>query len=291
MRTATVIMMATLTLAFSPLVGGEKRASRQGQETHRSLPASESWPEQRAERKLYRGEHALVYARKKATADQALKVLRGVAEEAKRDGATKPAIGLIVVIDAREKFPIELAKLTAILNDPNTRADDERSKEILNALREARKLSDRTATDMNSLVAVLPIPLRPTALPKISKEFPGGLARETAWCMIVPTDKYVDSSLTAMMGAVVKTDNMSWKERLLIGAMMPLAQRKGEAEMRKIRRADLYQLLIQGQKDWSEELRKEKVRAYRQKLGLDDSQPQTDPQEKEQEPDGESDSG
>jgi hypothetical protein len=94
-----------------------------------------------------------------------------------------------------------------------------------------------------------------------------------------------------MMDAMVKIDNMNWKERLLIGAIMPLAQRKGEAEMRKIRRADLYQLLMDGQTDLSPETRKEKVRAYRQKLGLDDSGPQADQEEKKERPEGKSGSG
>lgn len=293
MRNVTIIVIATLTLALGPsVVGGEKRKPGQEQETLRSPSPPRSWPEQWGERKLHRGEQALVYARKKATANEALKVLRTVVEEARQDGVTKPTAGLIVVIDVQEKFPVELAKLTEILNDPNTRADEERSKEILNAIKEARKLSDQAGTDMNSLVSVLPIPLRPAALPKISKEFPEGLDREIAWCIIVPTDKYVGSSLRAMMDAVVKVDNMNWKERLLIGAMMPLAQRKGEAEMRKIRRADLYQLLMDGQTDLSPETRKEKVRAYRQKLGLgDESKPEADQKQQEVGQEGGSSSG
>ena len=287
MRATTILAMATVTLASGPWVpGGEKRESGQEQRTHRSPSATGSWPEQWGERKLYRAELALVYARKKATADEALRMLREVVGEARQDGALKPALGLIVVVDAQEKSPLALAKLTEILNDPNTRVDEESSKEVLNALKEARKLSDQAGTDMNSLVAVLPIAFRPAALPKIGREFPAGLDREIAWCLLVPTDKYVGASLRAMMDAMVKIDNMNWKERLLIGAMMPLAQRKGEAEMRKIRRACLYQLLLDSQTDLSPEARREKVRAYRQRLGLDNSEPQAGQQGKEERPEG-----
>jgi hypothetical protein len=280
MSTTPIIMMAMLTLAFSPFgVGGEKRTSGQEQGTRRSLPASGSWPEQWAERKLHRGEQAFVYARKKATADEALKVLRQVVEEARQDGVTKPAVGLIVVIDAREEFPLEIARLTEILNDPNTRTDEDKSREILNSIKEARKLSDQAGTDMNSLVAVLPIPLRPVALPKVAKELPEGIEQEIAWCLLVPTDGYVRAGMRAVMEGMVKIDKMNWKERLLIGALTPLAQREAEKRVRKARQADVYQLLVEGQKDWSQELRKEKVNAYRQKLGLDgESQPGADKQ-------------
>jgi hypothetical protein len=292
MRTATIIMMATLTLALGPsAVGGERRASGEEQETQRALPAIGSRPQQWGERKLQRGEHALVYARKKVTADEALKVLQQVVEEARQDGVTKPAIGLIVVIDAQEKFPLETARLTEILNDPNTRTGEEKSKEILNSIKEARKLSDQAGTDMNSLVAVLPIPLRPVALPKIAKEFPEGIEQEIAWCLLVPTNGYVRAGMRAVLDAMVKIDKMNWKERLLIGAITPLAQREAEKKVRKTQQADLYQLLVEGQKDWSEELRKEKVSAYRQKLGLDDSEPQADQERKEEKPEGKSGSG
>jgi hypothetical protein len=143
---------------------------------------------------------------------------------------------------------------------------------------------------MNSLVAVLPIPLRPAVLPKVAKESPGGIEHEIAWCLLVPTDGYVRAGMRAAFEAMVKIDKMNWKERLLIGAITPLAQREAEKRVRKTQQADLYQLLVEGQKDWPQELRKEKVRAYRQKMGLDDSEPQSDQQRKEQRPEGKSDS-
>src|SRR4030042_2044570 len=186
MRTAIVIMVATLTFTRGlPAAQGEKKDIPPKQETHRSAPpASRGWPEQWGERKLYRSEHAFVYAQEKSTADEIVRTLRTVLEDVKQDGVTQPARGLIVVIDAHEKVPVEIARLTEILNDPNTRAAEERSKEILNSIKEARKVSDQAGTDVNSLAFTLPIPLRPVALPKIAEGFPEGLDREIAWCLI-----------------------------------------------------------------------------------------------------------
>jgi hypothetical protein len=287
MRTATIIVMATLTLAFSPLVGGEKRASGPEQETHRSLPATGGWPEQWGERKLHRGELALVYARKKAAADEAARMLRTVVEDVRQDGVTRPAVGLIVVIDAQEEFPVEIAKLTEVLGDPNSPATGARSKEVQSALKEARKLSDHAGADMNSLAAVLPIPLRPMALPKLAKDFPEGIDREIAWCLIVPTDAYLGAAWTAMRDAIINDPGVSWKDRWAVRTVFLLTARAARAELRKARQAGLYELLVEGQASLSSEQKKEKIKAYRQKLGLDhDSKSQADQEEKKERPEG-----
>lgn len=294
MRTASVIIIATLTLVSGVSAPGEEQQNPgQEQETQHSLPpASKGWPEQWGQRKLHRGENAFIYAQKKSTADEAAKALQAVVEEARREGVIKPAVGLIVAIDAQEKFPLEIAKLTEILKDPNTRMEEERSKGILNSVEGASKLSDEAGTDVNSLVAVIPILLRPAALPKISPEFPEGLDREIAWCLLVPTDRCVTAGARAAVDAVVTVSKMSWKERLLIGAAMPLAQRAVREKVRKTWQADLYQLLVEGQKDWSKELKKEKVDAYRQKLGLgNESTPEADEERTKARQEGESGSG
>jgi hypothetical protein len=292
MRTGTIIMMAALTLALgSSVLGGEKRKPGQEPETHRSLPASGSWPQQWGERKLHRGELALVYAREKATADKALKVLRTVVEEVRQDGVTKPATGLIVVLDVKETFPLEIAKLTEILNDPNTRGQQERAKEILNGIEGAKTLSKEAGTDLNLLVSVMPIPLGATALQKIVPELPEGLDRDIGWCLIVPTDRCVRAGLRATMDAVVKAGQLKWKERLLIGAAMPLALHEGEKRIRKTWQADLYQFLVDGQNDWAQEIRQQKVRSYRQKLGLDSESSKGGPGTGRGKPEGKSGSG
>jgi hypothetical protein len=192
-----------------------------------------------------------------------------------------------LVIDAQEEFPVELAQLTAILSDPNTRVDEESSKEILNAIKEARKLSDRAGTDMNSLVAVLPIPLRPMALPKMARELPEGIAREIGWCVIVPTDAYLRAAWTAMRDAIINDPGVSWKDRWAVRTVFLLTARAAGAELRKARQAGLYELLVEGQASLSSEQKKEKIKAHRQKLGLDhDSESQADQEEKKENPEG-----
>jgi hypothetical protein len=279
MRNAMVILITASMFAYGPSVpgGGKKDAPQEQVMDSPVSPVPKSWPARWGERKLYRHEHAFVYAQQKSTADDVVKMLRMVVESARQDGVTEPALGLIVVIDIKEKFPIEIAKLEEILNDPNASMAGEKSKEILNMIKEARKISDRAGTDMNSLVSMIPIPLKPAVLIETAKEFPEGADRETAWCIIVPTDRYVRAAMRAAMEGMVKIDKMNWKERLLIGALTPVAQHVAGKEIRKTAQADLYQLLVEGQKYLSEESKKAKVDTYRLKLGLDgQSKPKAD---------------
>jgi hypothetical protein len=59
-------------------------------------------------------------------------------------------------------------------------------------------------------------------------------------------------------------------ERAAIFAMMPIIERKVAERVKKGQQALLYQLLLYGQEDLSQEQKAEKVNAYKQKLGLDD---------------------
>lgn len=289
MRTATVILIAALALACGlPVAGGTNEGGvPEPQARSSSLSVAKDWPQQWVGRTLHRGEQALVYAQKKAAADEAARMLRTVVEDVRQDGVTGPAVGLIVVIDAQEEFPVEIAKLTEVLGDPNSPATGARSKEVQSALKEARKLSDHAGADMNSLAAVLPIPLRPMALPKMAKEFPEGIGREIGWCLIVPTDAYLRAAWTAMRDAIINDPGVSWKDRWAVRTVFLLTARAAGAELRKARQAGLYELLVEGQASLSSEQKKEKIKAYRQKLGLDhDSKFQADQEEKKEQPEG-----
>ena len=109
--------------------------------------------------------------------------------------------------------------------------------------------------------------------PRIAPKLTGkkdAQGREIAWCIVLPTDQYVRAALTAIKDAIVESDGVNWKDRLAVRVVFSLAARAAVEEMRKVRQADLYALLVEGQKGWSKEVRTEKVSAYRQKLGLGD---------------------
>ena len=83
--------------------------------------------------------------------------------------------------------------------------------------------------------------------------------------------------MTTIRDAIVESGGVNWKDRLAVRVVFLLTARVGGEEMRKARQAGLYELLVEGQASWSNEQKKEKVKAYRQKLGLDrESKPQAD---------------
>jgi hypothetical protein len=270
MRSTAIILMAILTQAGGLSWAGGETAAAPEQKAPSSLESfPQGWPAPWGARTLQHCEHALAYAQKKSAVDEVAKLLRTAVNDARQDWVTEPAGGLLVVVDVQEKSPIDLARFTQILNDPNVQIAADDSKRLRDSLEQTRTLSKQGGTDMNSMAFVKPIAIRPAALRMVAPEFPEGLEREMAWCVIVPTDKYVAVALKAVTEAALKSGEIGWKERLLIKASLPLVLRKAEGEGRKERQADLYRILVGAQKEWSAELKADKVKAYRLKLGLD----------------------
>ena len=69
----------------------------------------------------------------------------------------------------------------------------------------------------------------------------------------------------------MKKEKVGLAERLLVGAMMPMIEKKAAQQMKKASQAAVYELLLAGQKDLPEEQKQQKIKAYKQKLGLEDN--------------------
>jgi hypothetical protein len=231
---------------------------------------AKGWPEQFGKRKLYSCEYGSIYAGKKSGADQAKKVLEIVVKDLRQAGVTKPTDGLILVMDNNEKPPIELTTLIEAAKKANTQKAGEKSEDPVKALAEAKEKMEEAGLEMEVVLSIVPIPIGLAGLPEIFKEFPEDVDQQIGWCIIVPTDGCVKAGLKKIIDVGMKKEKVGLAERLMLGALMPLIEHKATEQIKKTWQAMLYQLVLDAEKDLPEQQKQEMLKAYKQKLGLDD---------------------
>jgi len=237
---------------------------------------TKGWPEQFGKRKLYSCENGFVYAGKRSGADQAKKVLQTVVKDIRQAGVTNPTDGLILVMDSNEKAPIGFATLIEAAKKTETKKEGGNSEDPVKALTEAKEKMDKEGLEMEVLLSLVPIPIGRAALPEILKEFPGDDNQQIGWCIIVPTEGCVKTGLKKIIDFGMKKEKVGLAKRLAIGALMPLIEHKAVEHVRKSWQAALYQLLLDAEKELPAEQKQEMLKAYKQKLGLDDESNKAD---------------
>ena len=230
---------------------------------------SGGWPERFGERKLYRSDCGFVYAKDKSAARQAQKTLADVVKDVKRDGPAEPMAGLVLVIDVKEKFPFEIDGLLQAMGKVQAQEPNEHSKDVVKALAQAKEELEKLGLDLETVLSIMPIPIKPAALRDIVREFPEDLGRQIAWCVVVPTAKCTKAGFKKIIDAGIKKEKPGLAERAAIAAMMPIIQRKVVSQMKKAQQALLYELLLEARTDLSAKQKTQKVAAYKQELGLD----------------------
>jgi hypothetical protein len=231
--------------------------------------ASAGWPERLGPRKLYPFDYALVYAKDKSAAKQTQKMLADVVEAAKRDGAIGPIAGLVLVMDVKEKFPFEIDALLQAASKVQTQDANDPSKDALKALAESKEEMGKHGLDVETMLSIMPIPIKPVMLREIVREFPEDVDRKIDWCIVVPTSRCTKAGFKKIIDAAMKDQKPGLAERAAMAAMMPIIERKVASEMKKTQQALLYELLLEVRKDLSAEQKARKVDAYKQELGLD----------------------
>ena len=233
--------------------------------------APKGWPEQLGKRKLNSCEYGFVYAGKKSAAGAVEKVLAAAMKDARQDGVTEPRAGLILVVDVKERPPFDLTKLIEVLSTRDASTTDPNTADTLKALAEAKEGLEKIGMDVNALLCLAPIPVEPAVLPDLVGQFPMGAEQQIGWCLIVPTDRSVKAGMKKIINTAMKKEKVGLAERLLVGAMMPMIEKKAAQQMKKASQAAVYELLLAGQKDLPEEQKQQKIKAYKQKLGLEDN--------------------
>jgi hypothetical protein len=250
--------------------------------------APADWPKQLDGRTLHACEYGLVYAREQSSADQLREVLGTVVQDANQDGVTSCGVGLILVVDTGEKYPCETAKLVDQLmkNDPNLTKEE--SDKNLKAFADAQKQAEDVGLELSVMLSLVPIPIRPEAVHAIVEGLPADVGQRVQWCVICPTDRCLKASFSQTIDAGLKKAKIGRAERATIAVMRPLAERKGVEMMKKERQAGLYSVLLGAQKGLSAEQTRQKIAAYRDKLGLvNKPDPNKDPNSPPQsQPDG-----
>ncbi len=221
-------------------------------------------------------EYGFVYTRGKSAFQQVRKVLATIAEDVKQDGTEALPAGLVLVVDVKEKYPLEIARLIEIQKkkDPN----DPEGK--LKAFTEAEKQCRELGLDMGTILSLVPIPIQTSALHEAIEGFPAEVGQQIEWCAVFPTDACIKSSFKKLMDAGMKKAKPSLLERATMTAMMPLIERKAMAAMTKGRQAALYELPLETRKNLTPEQRKAKAEAYKEKLGLNKAMDPNAPEEK-----------
>ena len=231
---------------------------------------TKAWPVQFGKRKLYPCEYASIYAGKKSGADQAKKVLEIVVKDLKQAGLTRPANGLILVRDNKEDLPIETTKIIEAVSKAEVQKGGEKSKDTLKTLTEAKEEMEKEGLEVEVVLSLVPIPIGPGGLPDVLRELPGDVNQPIGWCIIVPTDGCVKAGIKKIIDFGMKKEKAGLAERLTIGALMPLIEHKAAEQVKKSGQAVLYQLILDAEKDLPEQQKQEMLKAYKQKLGLDD---------------------
>jgi hypothetical protein len=230
---------------------------------------SEGWPELFGERKLYACEYGFVYAGKKSGAEQAGKIVEAVTKDLREDGITKPARGLILVMDNGEKPPFEAARLIEALSRAETLKSDGESRDILGDMAEAKKQLEKAGLDMDTMLSIVPIPIAPAMLNEMAEEFPENVDQQVDYCIIIPTDRCFNAGINKMIGALLKKEKVGFMKRFAVRAVMRLMEKKVTKQAKNEQQAVLYQLLLDIQKDLPKEQKEKMAKAYKQKLGLE----------------------
>ncbi len=191
------------------------------------------WPERLGERRAYGCEQAFVYAREKSGANQIRKVLATVVKDLKQQGVQASA-GLVLVVDSREKYPCEVARLVDAIRtlDPNAAVE---SQDELKAVAEAERQVQELGLDMGTVLSLAPLSIRPAVLHEIAEQFPEDVDRQIEWCLIVPTDRCFKAGLRKVIDAGIRKEKPGLGERAMLTAMMPLIERKAVSRIRKER--------------------------------------------------------
>ena len=237
---------------------------------------TKGWPKQFGKRKLYSCECAVVYAGKKSGADQAKKVLEIVVKDLRQVGVTNPTNGIILVRDKNENLPIETTKLIEAVNKAEALKEGEKSEDALKALAEIKEKMEEGGLDIDVVLSIAPIPITRAALPDILKEFPQDVNQPVGWCLIVPTDRCVKAGIKKVFDVGLKKEKVGWAQRMMVGALMPLIEHMAAEHMKKSWQAALYQLILDADERLPAEQKQRLIKAYRQKLGLDDESREDD---------------
>ena len=228
------------------------------------------WPEQFGKRKLYSCEYGFIYAGKKSGAERAKKVLQTVVKDLRQDGVTELTDGLILVMDSKEKPPIEFTTLVQAVKKAEAQKEGENSQDALKVLTEVKEKMEKEGLEMDVVLSIAPIPIGRAALPEILKEFPEDVNAQIGWCLIVPTDRCVRAGIKKIIDAGMKKEKAGLAQRLMVGALMPFIEHKAVQQIKKAWQAMLYELVLDAEEDLPDEQKQQMCKAYKQKLGVDD---------------------
>jgi len=206
------------------------------------------------------------------------KVLATVREDATSDApAATTSVGLILVADAKEPYPCEISRLIEMIRRTDPNASGKESEDVRKAIADAQRQVEELGLDMSVMLSLTAISVAPGQLPEIADGFPPDMDRQIEWCAIVPTDRCLKASFKRMIEAAVKKEKPGLAKRAALAAMMPMIERKAVGMMKKGRQAALYEVLLKTRTDLSPQQRREKVAAYKERLGLNkEFDPETD---------------
>jgi len=232
--------------------------------------APDGWPTRLDKRKLYSAKYGFVYAGRKSAAVEVNRLIGTVVKELDENSIKKTTMGLILVMDTKEKSLIDIQKIIEVVREADKQQGSEETKKALKSAIEAKEKIEEQGMDMDLLLSIAPIPIEPNLLPEIVNEFGQELGQQIDFCVVIPTGRSIKYGMKKIFKVALKKKKIGLAERLVLLPLMPFIEHKVVDGMKKGRQLVLYELLLDKQKGLTEKQKEDKIKAYKRKLGIDD---------------------
>ena len=234
--------------------------------------APDGSPQQLDQRKLYFFKHAFIYSGNKSDAAHVNKRIEAAIKDLLKDTPQKDdtIIGLALVTDLQEKPLVDLQKIIEALRCADKQRPSDKTKKDLKSVIESKENIKKEGMDMDMVLSITPIPVEPHLLPSIINMFPENVGEQIDFCIFVPTGRNIKDGFKKMIDKAIKEKKIGFAKRMALVPLMPLIERKVIEGMKKSQQLVVYERLMEKQNHLSEKQREDKVKAYKQKLGLDE---------------------
>jgi len=217
------------------------------------------WSRQLDKRELYPSKCGFIYAGSESAAAQVNRLIEAAAKELRASGVKMPRDGLVLVMDLKEKPPLNVEELMIKLaRKQDQQKEGQESQEALKSLTEGKERFEELGLDMNLLLSIAPMPIEPIILPDLVGGFPKDVDLQIGWCVTIPTEGSIRYGMKKLLDAGMKKEKIGIVERVAMLPLLTFAENKAVGELKKGRQDTLYQLLAGKQRPLTDEQRQDK---------------------------------
>jgi len=226
----------------------------------------EGWPTKLGLRKLYPTKYGFVYASRKSSVSEINKIIRNVVKELDEDSKKTTMRGLVIVMDNEEKPLFKEEDMIKLAQKADGQKEGQELEEAQKSHKEGKKQLVEMRLDMNLLLSIKTMPIEPNMLPELVDGFEKDVDRQIDWCVTIPTEEYIRSTIKKTFDAGLKKEKIGIVKRAAMFTLLAYAKRKSVGLVKKSRRLALYQLIVDKQEHLTEEQKEDMKKAYEERL-------------------------